>query len=133
MPDEAVVASYDVPLGEDIDRLLKLKRGAEAADEAAKEKWKVYDEFEARLFERMNAEHTELSAGRKARAKINSTVVAKVENWDEFYNYIHRNKAYHLLQRRVSDGAYREALAQRKNGVPGVAPFTKRTLTITEI
>ncbi len=124
--------TYDTPLGDDIDRLYALKEAAERADEAAAEKWKVYDEFEARLFARMDNEKTTLSRGGKARASVKEAIVAKVVNWDEFYRFIGRNKAFHLLQRRVSDPAYRELLEQRKNGVPGVEPFTKRSLSVTK-
>ena len=44
--------------------------------------------------------------------------------------HISRTKAWHLLQRRVSDPAYRELLELGKK-VPGVEPFNKRTLSVT--
>lgn len=46
-------------------------------------------------------------------------VVPKVVNWDEFYKYIAREKAFHMLERRPTRTAFRE-LYELGQHVPGV-------------
>lgn len=125
--------TYSTALGDDIDRVNKLWDVVKALEEKVKEAKAIADEHERLLFERMEQEKTTLARGSKARASIKESIVPKVENWDDFYRFIHRNNAYHLLERRAAAAPYRELLAQRKNGVPGVVPYTKRTITITAI
>ena len=81
--------------------------------------------------ERMDAEQIGSSAGKSASVSISEVVVPTVKDWDAFYTYINRNKAYHLLERRPTSIAYREELESR-NGklLPGVESFTRRTLNL---
>lgn len=58
---------------------------------------------------------------------MRTSTVAQVTDWDAFYAYIYKNKFGHLLQRRVSDPAWRELMEQGKK-VPGTTPFTKKRL-----
>ena len=82
--------------------------------------------------ERLEAEGLDKASGSKATVSISANTVANVEDWDSFWSYIIKNKYTHLLQRRVSDPAYRELLEQGKR-VPGVQPFVKRTLNVRSI
>lgn len=81
------------------------------------------------LMERMQTEGIEKATGTKASVSLNSTVVADVQDWDAFWPYIAKNKFWHLVQKRVSDPAYRELLDLGKK-VPGVQPFTKHTVLV---
>lgn len=72
------------------------------------------------------------ATGKKASASFSSNVVANVEDWNAFLAYVYKNKFGHLLQRRVSDVAYRELLDQGKK-VPGVQPFTKKRLNLSTL
>ncbi len=72
------------------------------------------------------------ATGRKASASFSSNTVANVEDWNEFLAYIYKHKFGHLLQRRVSDVAYRELLDQGKK-VPGVQPFIKKRLNLSTL
>ena len=67
-----------------------------------------------------------------ASVSITTSVVADVKEWDSFYAFIAKNKFFHLLQRRVSEPAYRELLDAGKK-VPGVLPFTKKKLNVRTI
>jgi predicted metal-binding protein len=83
---------------------------------------------------RLEAEGIDGARGKLASVGINESIVPTVEDWDEFYRFIHRNKGYHLLERRAAAGAYRELLEQRKGKpVPGVVPFKKRTLSLRTV
>lgn len=92
----------------------------------------VIGEHQTQLMERMEAEGTDKAQGSKASVSISKNVVADVKDWDAFWPYIAKNKFFHLVQRRVSDPAYRELLEAGKN-VPGVEPFTKHTLTVRSL
>lgn len=89
-------------------------------------------ELEEELMTRMGSENTDKAAGTKASVSITTTVVADVQDWDSFWPYIAKNKLFHLVQRRVSDPAYRELLDMGKK-VPGVQPFSKRKLNVRSI
>lgn len=89
-------------------------------------------EHQAALMERMGEQGMEKATGSRASVSISSNVVADVKDWDEFWPYIAKNKFFHLVQRRVSDPAYRELLEAGKK-VPGVEPFTKRTLNVRSL
>lgn len=87
------------------------------------------DAISAALMEQMDKEGVTKSAGKNASVTISEAVVPSVENWDEFYKYIHRKKFYHLLERRPSVSGCRE-LFDKSGRIPGVVPFTKRTIQL---
>ena len=86
-------------------------------------------ERQLQLMERMEAEGTDKAQGSRASVSISRNVVADVKDWDAFWTFVIKKKYTHLLQRRVSDPAYRELLEAGQN-VPGVEPFTKHTLNV---
>ena len=65
------------------------------------------------------------------KVAIKEAQYPQVEDWDAFYAFIKRNDYLHLLQRRPAVEAYRELLTAGQV-VPGVVPFTKRTLYFRE-
>lgn len=89
-------------------------------------------ELEEELLARMDAENTDKASGTKASISVTKSIVADVQDWDLFWPYIAKNKFFHLVQRRVSDPAYRELLDMGKK-VPGVQPFPKRKLNVRSI
>ena len=58
---------------------------------------------------------------------VSEQTVGHVDDWDEVYNYIHRTHSWHLLQRRLSNAAYKEILETGET-LKGVEPFVKRSL-----
>lgn len=60
---------------------------------------------------------------------ISEQTVGNVEEWDEVYDYIRAHDAFYLLQRRLSNAAYKELL-DSGGTLPGVVPFTKRSLNM---
>lgn len=60
------------------------------------------------------------------------TVVPQAEDWDRFYEYIMEDKMRFLLLNKALNGpAFREALTI-EGEIPGLVPFTKRTLSVTK-
>lgn len=120
------------PLGIVVDALWaerERKREAEAAIKL------IDGDIEAltlELMERMEKEGLDKISGTKASLSIGAAVTANVTDWDAFGAWIIKNKALHLLQRRVSDPAYRELLEHGKK-VAGTEPFVKKRLNIRSI
>ena len=66
-----------------------------------------------------------------ATAAITRTTVAQVTDWDEVYKYVKKTGEFDLLQKRMSDVAYRERLDAGKP-VPGTEPFIVVNLSLTK-
>lgn len=89
-------------------------------------------EIEEQLLERFDTEGMTKATGAKATATITTSVVADVQDWDEFWAFIIKKKYTHMLQKRVSEPAYRELL-EKGTKVPGVQPFTKKTVGLRTV
>lgn len=89
-------------------------------------------EIAALLMARLETEGMEKATGRLASVSISVNTVADVQDWDEFWKFIISKKYTHMLQKRVSEPAYRELL-EKGVKVPGVVPFTKRTLNVRTV
>ena len=119
-------------IGAKIDKLQVLREARKELEAQAKAIKEESDVIEAELMEQMNKEGVTKSSGRLATASINDTEQPQVENWDEFYAFIHKKKFYHLLQRRVSSEGCRELFEGNKS-IPGVTKFIKHTLNLRVI
>lgn len=117
------------PLGKLIDHLWSIREKKRELEAAVKDLDGKISSAEAELMEALNAAGLEKAAGTKASISVTTTTVANVIDWDEFGKYILKNKFLHLLQRRVSDPAYRELLEAGKK-VPGTEPFAKKRLNL---
>lgn len=84
---------------------------------------------EGKLIECMDAEGITKATGKKATVSISEQIRPNVQDWDQFYAYIHKNKFYHLLERRPSVSGCQE-LFETKGKVPGVVPFTARRINM---
>lgn len=139
MPDVEVAAppvAAPAPssMGGLIDRLFHLRERKRLLQEEIK----VIDSesalHEATLMARMDDEQTRRSEGKFATVTISESVVGRVSDWDKFFAFVGRKKLWHLLQRRTSDPAVREMFQMKgDDAVPGVEPFTKRTLNLRRI
>lgn len=120
-----------LPIGEEIDHLWKLREDIRVLEDKIKEKKAVLEEKSDALMARLRTEGMDMARGQRATVSIKETVVPQVENWDEYYRFIRRNNAFHLLERRAAAAPYRELLEDRKGKpIPGVVPWTKRTLNL---
>lgn len=118
-----------VPIGADVDALIELRDKKRKLEASIKDIEGQASLIEERLMESMDKNGVDKATGKLGTVSITSNVVANVEDWDLFYPYIAKNKFWHLLQKRVSDPAYRELLEAGKK-VPGVQPFTKKKLNL---
>ncbi len=119
-------------IGAKIDKLHKLREQKRVLEEQVKQLSTQMDELENELISQMDTEGVVKSTGTLASVSIGSSIRPSVEDWDEFYKFIHRNKFYHLLERRPSVAGCRE-IFETKGKLPGVVPFTQRKLNIRSI
>ena len=128
----AAKAAPVLTLGATIDKMWALREDKRAADKVVKDIEFEIKELETSMFEKLDAEDTTKSQGKKASVSISETVVGNVEDWEALWPYIAKNKFFHLVQKRVSDPGLRELWALGKK-TPGVVPFTKRTLNLRSL
>ena len=119
-----------VNIGEMIDNLVALRDEKRTKQAEIDEVDKQYRELEQELLEVLEAQGIDKATGTSATASRKVSSVCAVKDWDAFYNFIHRHKHYHLLQRRVSEPAWREIMEISKK-VPGTEPFHKVSLGLT--
>ena len=114
-----------------VDQLCKLRDKKRAAQAVVDDLEKKSREKKQELLSVLEEQGLDKASGKLATVSRRTSQVANVVDWDAFYSFIHRHKHYHLLQRRVSDPAWRE-LMERKP-VPGTEAFTKVTLGLTSL
>lgn len=121
-------------LGEKIDKLSKLRADIRIKNKEVERLEGEKKALEAQVMEHMDVENIGSSRGKLATASISESVVPSVTDWDTFWAYVFRNKASHLLERRPHATAYREELETRKGKpIPGVQPYTRRTLNLRDL
>lgn len=84
---------------------------------------------ELELLEALDAAGVEATKAAGISLSISEQVVPSVTDWDAFYGYIKANDAMYMLERRAASAAFREA-HQAGLDVPGVEPFTKRSINM---
>ena len=119
-------------VGSLIDKMWSLRETKRNQEAAVKVTSEAIEALETELLAAMDTEGLSKSTGKYASAGISSSVRPSVVSWDAFYAYIHKNKFYHLLERRPSVTGCRE-LFETKGQVPGVSAFTKRTITLKTV
>lgn len=116
-------------LGTGIDKMFELreeKRVLDAQVAAIEAELHAYEEA---LLEQMKSQGIDKATGSKATISRTMGTVAGMEDWDKLCAFIKRTGNFQLLQKRVSDPAYRELL-ESKGVVPGLQPFTKVRLNL---
>ncbi len=115
--------------GTTVDKLVGLRNKKRDLEASVKSLEGQIEELQSQLLEEMESAGVDKFSGKLGTVSISTNVVANVEDWDALYPYIAKNKLWHLLQRRVSDPAYRELLDAGKK-IPGVQPFSKKRLNL---
>ena len=127
-------------LGQLIDKLHGVRE--KRAELAAKDKPLEAEEKELRdtILAELSAQGTEEGRSKKLKVSVTYNTVANVKDWDSLWDFILKGKGKynHLLQRRVSDPAYRELVGLAQNdkrlakalGEAGVESFVTAKLNI---
>ena len=121
-----------IPLGTMIDSLWQLRENKRIAEAATKLIEKDIEAAETELLERLDKEGMDKATGKLGTISVGEALVGTIEDWDAFTAFIAKSKNFQLVQRRISDVAYRELLGMGKP-VPGIKPFTKRKLNLRSV
>ena len=119
-------------MGALIDKMSTVRDQRRIVAEQDKKLKEEYDGLEIQLMDVFDKQATSKGEGKKASASVSNSIIPNVVDWDAFYAYILKNKFTHLLQRRPSTEACRE-LFETKGKIPGVEPFTKRTINLRNL
>jgi hypothetical protein len=119
--------------GELIDKLHTLREQKRELEAAIKPISAEMESINNYLLEKLQEEGMPKASGKSATVSVGETVVPNVDDWDSFYDYIKKEDALYLLERRVSSTAYRELRNLIDGEIPGVTPFTKITLNLRSI
>ena len=118
-------------IGSLIDKLHLKKAEITELKEREKVLAKERDDIELEVFEALQSQDTTSGAGKLASATVSDQHRPEVTDWDKLYQYIHENKFYHLLHRRVSTPGCLELLQQGE--IPGVVKFTKKQINLRSL
>lgn len=122
-------------LGKLIDSMWELREKRKVAEAAVDELKGKITEIEAEIEALMDKDGITKATGTKATLSFSYTTIADVqgdEGWTKLYAYIKKTGYWHLLHKRVTDGAYKELLEAGKK-VPGVVPFIKKRINLRTI
>ncbi len=133
MPSATVTPKAKKPTkttpGATIDKMWALREKKRELEASIKDLDGQLSDLESQLMEDMETNGLEKMTGKAASVSISTSTVANVEDWDKLLAWIYKTKNGHLLQRRVSDPAWRE-MVEIKGVVPGTQPFTKKRLNL---
>lgn len=130
-------------IGQLIDKLHAVRE--KRAELAAKDKPLEVEEKELRdtILAELAAQGTDEARSKKLKVSVTYNTVANVKDWDAFWDFILKGKGKynHLLQRRVSDPAYRELVSLAESdkrlakalGEAGVEGFVTAKLNLRSI
>ena len=127
-----VVPLKPLSIGRLIDKLSDLREERRALEAQDKLLVASFEELQIQLIDMMEREGVDKSTGKKASAGLKTTTRYNIKDDVAFFAYIHRHKYYHLLERRPSVSGCAE-LFKDKGGVPGIEPFSKKTINLTNL
>jgi len=119
-------------LGELIDQRYELRATRMALAKQVDELKKQESALDDTVLEKLKEIGLEKASGRIATMGINTTTVGTVEDWDKVHEFIRKRNFFHMMERRLSQPAYRELL-ELEGGVPGIVPTTLTKLSLTKV
>lgn len=121
-------------LGASIDSLQKQREKVRKLSKELDTLKEALKADEAKVMEMLQEQGMDKATGKLATVSISESQVPSVQDWDAFYKFIGRNKAWYLLQRRTNAAPYRELLETRRGRkIPGVETVTKHTLNLRSL
>ncbi len=111
-----------------IDEMYDLREQYRALDKESEELKRQWAEREEELLAMFDADGIDQSRTDLATASLDETVTASIEDPKRFWRWVKTYDKQYLVQNRVSLPAYREEMESRKEEIPGLVSFTKRTI-----
>lgn len=85
------------------------------------------DQLDGKMISMLDDSGTDMARDSESTAYITESIVPVIEDFDTFIDFVRDADAWFMFERRLSAPAYRELL-EEQDAIPGLAPFTKRTL-----
>ena len=121
------------PLSALVDELYNMQKDRYDLQNKAKAMKKAEDALEATIISALeSSENTTGIAGKFASAQLVTKEKLVAEDWDAVWKYIVKNKAYDLVQRRLSDEAVKARLNEGEV-VPGVQKMRITDLSLSKL
>jgi hypothetical protein len=106
--------------GDLLNRVVELREQLAEVREQEKALKGEMDMIEAQLMRRMDERKTDRLSNDKLTASKQTSVEAKVVDWDAVFEFIKTSGDFSLLQKRIAVTAFRELLTMGQ--VPGIIP-----------
>lgn len=115
--------------GDIMTKLGEIRDERRRIGEREKELIEAWRKFEAELISRFDEQGMKKATSDIGTATITEAVVPQIIDWDAVYEHIGSTGDFYLLQKRPAAAAFRE-LHSAGIEVPGMEPFTKRTISL---
>ncbi len=119
-------------LGACADKLYRLREQRQDAQKVVDKLKSQETELKVHLINTLPKSDLQGAIGKKARVKITTKDVGNIKDWDKFCKYMSKNKAWDLVQRRVSAKALKDRWDEGKK-IPGVEPFRVVDVSLTKV
>jgi hypothetical protein len=119
-------------LGDLIDEIFELREQKRRKEEEATEIQEKIAALESKIMALLDDQGLSKATGSKATVFVSELIRPHVEDWNRFYDYIHANRWFHLLERRPSVAGCAE-LFELQGQIPGVVPKVIRRLNIRKV
>lgn len=119
-------------MGETIDLLFSLREDRKVLEAQIKVIAEKEGALEAHLMTNFDKAGLDGAKGKFATAALKRSTVGDVQDWPALWEYVRKNKAYDMIQKRLSVTAARERWDAGKQ-IPGVEPKEIVTLSITKV
>lgn len=117
-------------LGSKADKLYELRAERLKLEKQAKELKSQESQLENELIEDLIDQTLTGARGQTATISINPTTIGTVVNWSAVEEFVFENKMFYLMQKRISNPVYLEAL-EKFGGIPGIEPTVINKLSLT--
>lgn len=123
---------FPTTLGACVDKMYKIRSkriGIEHKVDALRAEQKALEEH---IINSFSKDKIDGARGKLASASIVRKTVPHVEDWVAVFDYVKKNDAYDLFERRLSKAAYRDRL-ESGEAVPGVKAFELMELSLHKV
>lgn len=105
-----------------------------AADKAAAELKAEEERIKNHIIDNLDKNSTG-AAGKHHRVQVirRKKLRVRPEDWEKFFGWVAKNRAFDVLQKRLSDDAIAERFAASRSKIPGVEPFDYVTVSLTKV
>lgn len=122
-------------LGACADKLYKLREERYELGKKIKEIEAEESEIKDYIINNLSKQDSKGVSGKVANVKIKTDEVPVVNDWDAFYKFVVKNKAFDMLQKRINTKAVRDRIEDTKDFAKkaGVGSFTTISVSITKL